>query len=173
MTAPGDNEGKTEAQSATSPSVLTRTLLGCLLGALALLCAVVLQPFVTALVWAAVLAYVTWPGYRVVRRLCRQRSTLAASLMTLLIALCCSDPSWLAILLQDQIGDAYQAVRSYGLAGGDALPAFLRKIPWLGDVIQRAVNRYAADPLLMRQLLVNWAQRSRTELLGLIGNVGP
>jgi predicted PurR-regulated permease PerM len=150
-----------------------RTLLAALLGALALLCAVILWPFLAALVWAVVLAYVTWPGYRLVRRLCGQRATLAAVLLTILVALGLIGPlSWLAVLLQIQVAEAYQSVLAYGTEGGAALPAFVRKIPWLGELLQRTFDHYASDPQLIRQLIVGWAQRSRTELLGVIGNVG-
>lgn len=173
MTIPAEVGKGTEAHSGAAPSLLTRTLLGCLLCALALLCAVILQPFLVAFMWAAVLAYVSWPGYRLVHRLCRQRATLAAALMTLLIALGLIGPvTWLAILLQDQLTDAYHAVLSFGTVGGITLPPFVRKIPWLGEAIQRAFERYTADPLLLRQSLVEWAQQSRTNLLSLIGNVG-
>ena len=173
MATPLETEPSREPRALSASSALTRTLLVCLLGALTLLCVVILQPFLTALVWAAVLAYITWPGYIGVRRLCRQRPTLAAALQTFLVALSLIGPFfWLAALLQDQVTDAYQALLTYRAEGGAMLPAFLRKIPWLGDVMQRAVDRYAADPLLIRQLLIDWAQRSRAELLGVIGNAG-
>ena len=140
---------------------------------MALLCAVILWPFLTALVWAVVLAYVTWPGYSLMCRLCGQRATLAAAVLTVLVALSLIGPlSWLALLLQIQAAEAYQAVLAYGTEGGATLPVFVRRIPWLGELMQRTFDQYAADPQLIRQLLIDWAQRSRTELLGVIGNVG-
>ena len=173
MTAPRESEERREFQATTSSLGLTRALLGGLLGALALLCAAILRPFLGPLAWAAVLTYVTWPGYRLVRRFCRDRATLAAALMTLFVALSLIAPFlWVALLLQDQVADVYQAMLSFGTASGGALPAFLGKIPWLGEALQRAFDRYAADPLLIRQLLIDWAQQSRAELLGVIGDVG-
>jgi predicted PurR-regulated permease PerM len=173
VTIPDTSWRGAEPQPGTTPPLFTRALLGCLLGALALLCVVILRPFLVALVWAAVLVYVSWPGYRLVRRLCRQRATLAAAVMTLLVALGLIGPfSWLAILLQDQLTDFYRAVVSFGTTYGMTLPPFVRKIPWLGEAMQRSFERYAADPLLLRQLLVEWAQQSRAELFSLIGNVG-
>lgn len=137
--------------SASSPMWLTRALLGCLLGALVLLCAVILKPFVIALVWAAILAYLTWPLLLRVRGLCRQRHTLAAAGLTPLVALGLIGPfSWLAVLLQDQLADAYQAAIVYGAASEHALPAFVKKVPWVGEAIERTFQRYAADPTLLR-----------------------
>ena len=60
------------------------------IGALVLLgvgCLVVLWPFLSALLWAAVLCFSTWPAYSWFERLLGGRRTLAALLMTLLIAL--------------------------------------------------------------------------------------
>jgi predicted PurR-regulated permease PerM len=159
--------------SASSPVWLTRALLGCLLGTLVLLCAVILRPFVIALVWAAILAYVTWPLLLRMRGLCRQRHTLAAAGLTLLVALGLIGPfSWLAFLLQDQLADAYQAAIAYCASPEHALPAFVKRIPWVGEAIERALQRYSADPALLRQFLIDWAQRSHAELLGLVGDVG-
>jgi predicted PurR-regulated permease PerM len=125
------------------------------------------------LVWAAIFGYVTWPAFRRVCKMCGDRRTLAAALMTFLVALCLILPIfWFALLLQKQVADAYQTVLSYQAAGGGAPPAFLREIPWVGELIQRAIDRYAADPLLVRQLLIDWAQQSRAELVGVIGAVG-
>ncbi|HSW52763.1 MAG TPA: hypothetical protein VLG93_06005, partial [Sulfuricaulis sp.] len=47
----------------------------------------VLSPFFAALAWAGILAYVTWPLYRRLKRRLAGRDTLAALLMTLVVAL--------------------------------------------------------------------------------------
>ena len=47
----------------------------------------VLQPFISAIVWAAVLAATTWPVFAWLRRRLAGRSGLAATLATLLILL--------------------------------------------------------------------------------------
>lgn len=57
--------------------------------------------------------------------------------MTLLVALAVVAPSsWLAVLLQDQLAEAYRAALSFGTAGGVTLPPFVRQIPWLGETVQ-------------------------------------
>ena len=56
--------------------------------ALALLgigCLLVLRPFLSAVVWAAILASTSWPAFLWMDRLVGARRTLAASLMTLLV----------------------------------------------------------------------------------------
>ena len=54
---------------------------------LALGCTVVLWPFLSSLMWAAVICFSTWPIYRRCERLLGGRRGLAAALMTLLVTL--------------------------------------------------------------------------------------
>jgi branched-subunit amino acid ABC-type transport system permease component len=75
-----------------------------LLAVLVVMCAIVLRPFLTPLLWAAIVAYTSWPLYRHVRRLCRGRSSVAALLMTALVSLVLVAPLiWLAMLLTDEV----------------------------------------------------------------------
>src|SRR5512132_2379021 len=50
-------------------------------------CVVVLRPFFSALLWAIILTYSTWPAYAWLERRLRYRPSLAALIMTLLLAL--------------------------------------------------------------------------------------
>ena len=156
----------------TTPAA-RRMLLGILLGALALLCGLVVHPFFVPITWAMIVGYASWPAYRLLRRVCHGRHTLAATLMTVLVVLILVVPLiWLAVLLQDEVSAAYQEILSYWTSSSNLMPPFLHTIPWFGDAIQQALDRYAADPLLIRQLLIDWVQRFRTELLGVVGDVG-
>lgn len=153
--------------------VVRRILLGALLGALALFCVVVIGPLIVPITWAAILAYTSWPAYRFLRRACGERRQVAALLMTLLVAVTLIVPMcWIAVLLQDEVTTSRQALLAYRTGGPSALPAFLASLPWLGDKIQPAFDRYATDPLMIRQLLLDWAEGSRAQLLELAGNVG-
>ena len=152
---------------------LRRVLLGLLLGMLAIVCAVVLQPFAIPMIWAGILAYTTWPAYRHVRRMCHERRTPAALLMTSLVALVLIAPLfWLAILLQDEIAVAYEEMLALRADRMRPLAPFLHNIPWLGDAARRVIERYASDPSLVRQLLLDSVQRFRIELFGIAGGVG-
>jgi len=151
-----------------TPIAVSRVLLGALLGALAVLCVVVLGPFIVPIGWAAALAYTSWPAYRVVQRFCRGRHTLAATVMTTVVVLVLTGPLLsLAVLLQGEIVAAYQAAQAYQADGTRTLPAFVRGIPWLGELAQR----YADEPALIKKLIIDWAQRSRPELLGIAGTI--
>lgn len=142
-------------------------LLGILLGALALLCIAVLKPFIIPMVWAGILAYTSWPALRLIDRLCRHRPVPAALVMTTLVAVVLIVPLLaLAVLLQNEVTAVYQALLAYRSQGTLTLPTALRAIPWLGDLLQKALDRYLGDPLLIRQLIIDWAQNSQGVLLG-------
>jgi predicted PurR-regulated permease PerM len=158
--------------SATPPAV-RRLLLGLLLGALAVLCGVVLRPFIVPVIWAAIMAYTTWPAHRQVLRLCRQRYGPAALVTTVIVALVLLVPLvWLALLVPDEVTAAMRTMRSYQPGEAIRLPALVRAIPWLGDAVQQLLDRYLADPGSLRQLLGAWGQQYRSELLGVVGDVG-
>ncbi|MCU0913381.1 MAG: AI-2E family transporter [Planctomycetes bacterium] len=53
-----------------------------LIGAVVVGCGFVLRPFVSAILWAAILCFATWPLYELFLRWFRGRRTLAAGLMT-------------------------------------------------------------------------------------------
>jgi predicted PurR-regulated permease PerM len=149
-----------------------RLLLGSLLGVLAFLCLVVLRPFVVPVTWAAILAYTSWPPYRLLRRACGERHWLAAALMTLLAAVILIVPlCWVAVLLENEVAVARQALLTYRTGGGGTLSPLLRSLPWVGERIQPAFDRYAADPGMVRQLLLDWADGSHAQLLDLAGSV--
>src|SRR5262249_53924970 len=59
---------------------------GILLLILAAGCFVVLRPFLSAVLWAAILAYSTWPIYRHLHASLPRLETLTAALMTLAVA---------------------------------------------------------------------------------------
>ena len=144
-----------------------------LLAVLVVLCAIVLRPFLTPLLWAAIVAYASWPLFRHVRGLCRGRTSVAALLMTALVSIVLVVPLiGLAVLMTDEVARAYQSLVAYRAAGTMVLPAFVRGIPWFGDAIQQSFDRYLADPLLIRNVLMDWAQRLHVELLALASSIG-
>ena len=75
-----------------------------LMAVVAIGCFMVLQPFLTAILLAAVIAVVTWPLFRRLRASLRQSSGAAATLMVLLIVVGFLIPmSFLLVALAQQI----------------------------------------------------------------------
>ena len=122
-------------------SLLRRSLLSLTLGALVFLCVLVLRPFLAPILWAAILAYLSWPLYRRFRGPFRKFSTVAASLMTLLVVTVAIVPLfWLLVLIQHEVVDAYRSFTAYLSQGPQVLPAVIRDFPWLGSWVQDELN---------------------------------
>ena len=157
--------------------VFKRALLGILVGALVVLCVLVLRPFIAPILWAAILAYVTWPLYDRLRLPFRRFNTAAASVMTLLVVAMAIVPlSWLLVLMQRELIDAYRIFNTYVSQGSHTLPQAIRDTPWIGAWLQDRLDRYAGDPSAVgREIaagLQDWSGALRALLSGLGRNLG-
>jgi len=96
-------------------------------------CIVVLYPFVSALLWAVILCFVTWPTFLWGVRLLGGRRTLAATLMALLVAVLLVAPFVaVGLSLADNVSHL-TGVISRGLEHGPPdLPAWVTDIPLVG-----------------------------------------
>lgn len=161
------------AGSEASSPLLRRTLFGILLGVLAVLCLWVLRPFLSSILWAAILAYVTWPPYS---RLCiplRNSRTTAASIMTLLVSSVLVLPLlWLVVLVQHELLDACRDFATYISQGQRPLPSTIRDLPWLGDWLQQSFDHYSSDPAALGREFPGWLQRWGGQLASLLGDLG-
>jgi predicted PurR-regulated permease PerM len=100
-------------------------------------CWLVLRPFVTAILFAAVVCVSTWPLYARLLRGLKGRSGWAALVMTLSLMLVVILPMALvAYNLADDVTAAYVAARQTIAAGLPEPPAWLIRLPWVGGVIE-------------------------------------
>lgn len=94
----------------------------------------VMAPFISALLWGAILAYASWPLMRLLTRLLGGRETLAASVLTVVWMLLVALPLvWLGFNLADHIRDATVFVRDVQVDGLPDAPAWLGSIPFVGE----------------------------------------
>ncbi len=150
-----------------------RILLGALLGLLLTGCLVILKPFLAPIIWAAILAYVTWPVYRRARTPLGRLNGTAAFLMTLLVSCAVVLPFiWLLVLLQDEFVRAYRLFTDFLSQGPHTLPPALRNIPWLGARLQEGLDRYATDPTALGREFVGWLQGWASHLPDVLGSIG-
>ena len=151
---------------------LRRLVVASLLAGVFLLVVLVLQPFVVPLLWSAILAYVTWPAYRGLRRRLGGRAGLAAGIMTLLISAAIILPIiWIVSLVQTEAVHAYQSFNAL-LARGVNLPPELLAIPGLGAWLHDTIAHAAADPSALGAQLQQLFDRSFGEVGVLVGGVG-
>ncbi len=154
-------------------SITRRVILALLLGALFVLGYMVLGWFIAPAVWAAILAYVTWPAYARLRKLLRNHAMSSAIVMTLLLTTAFVLPLlWLIFLLQGEFVIAYQAASAYMAEGPHKLPDFIAHLPWIGERLQDLINEFTNDPAALRSQLSSLAHQWSGELGNLIGGVG-
>src|SRR5437763_236368 len=110
---------------------LRRLIAAVVLAGLVVLGFRVLEPFVVPLVWACILAFVSWPAHERLLRLCRGRSTVASLLTTTAVSLAVIAPlAWLAVVLRIELIRAYHETQAllaglgYWIAGATS-PVFL------------------------------------------------
>jgi predicted PurR-regulated permease PerM len=97
-------------------------------------CLLVLRPFVSALLWAVVLCFSTWPVYRRLLHLLRDRRTLAALLTTLALILVVLLPFVIiGAAVSDDVRDLTSAVQQWTDTGPPPPPSWLGRVPLVGE----------------------------------------
>jgi predicted PurR-regulated permease PerM len=105
----------------------------------------VLQPFLSALLVAGVLAIATWPLYRRLHDSLGKRATWSAALMMLLILVLVVIPiAFLTAAATDQLPGLFATVKTW-FAGGLHVPEQLRSIPVVGDRIYDQLTLLVGD----------------------------
>jgi predicted PurR-regulated permease PerM len=152
---------------------LRRPLLGLLGAGLTLLCLWVLAPFLASIIWATILAYVSWPAYRLVRRPFGRSATAAALVMILLVTCLLVVPLLcLLLLLRNELLGSFKAIAASLSQGAHVLAVGARQIPWLGPLLQDQFNRYLADPTVLVRESLTVLQTWLGALAGVLGGLG-
>lgn len=93
----------------------------------------VLLPFWSALVWAAVLAFASWPLMRLLTQLLRGREAAAAGLLTFCwIVLVALPLIWLGFGLVDRVREGVELVKNLQVSGLPPPPAWMSRVPLVG-----------------------------------------
>jgi predicted PurR-regulated permease PerM len=109
-------------------------------------CIVVLYPFVSALLWAVILCFVTWPTFLWSVRLLGGRRTLAATLMALLVAALLVVPLVaVGLSLADNVSHLTATVSRVLEHGLPDPPAWVANIPLVGDRLHTAWQALTHD----------------------------
>ena len=99
-------------------------------------CYFILHPFLSAVLFAAVVCSATWPLYLRLRQLLWGRRGLAALVMTLLLIVLVIGPTVvLAVNLADDASALVETVKAMLKGGPIQPPAWLRDIPLAGDLL--------------------------------------
>ncbi|HPN83830.1 MAG TPA: AI-2E family transporter [Victivallales bacterium] len=109
-------------------------------------CIAVIRPFISALLWAGIICYTTWPAYVWLKKFTGGSDATSAAIMTFLIALIMLMPFvMVAVTLAEnlsKINDIVDALRSDVFP---LIPIWLEKIPKAGPNLVDYWNSFAAD----------------------------
>ncbi len=119
----------------------------------------VLKYFIVPVVWAAIIAYMTWPLYQSIQRRCGSRPTLSATLMISLVVLIIGIPLTFAIfMLQHEGRNLYYELQKQVFSGHLNVPQFVRDLPIIGKEISRTLKEINSDPNSIVQTISLWLQ---------------
>lgn len=114
---------------------------------------IVLSPFLLAILWAAILAVVTWPVHENILNRTGHRHGIAAAASTTLVLLLLVGPMTLLLVFLSQ--DIY-AITTYLIDAdtyGKAPPQVLYKMPIVSDWLVQYWNKYLASPKQLSSIL--------------------
>jgi len=141
-------------------------------GGLALLAATlfVLQPFLVSMVWAGILAYVTWPLFRAVRRYTK-RPRLSAGIFTAIVALGVGIPvAWVLVALASEATHLVGVVRQW-LDAGAPFPDWIMARPWLAERLQALRSESVIEPTQVLKYVTQYGSQASGQLAAIAGGL--
>jgi predicted PurR-regulated permease PerM len=123
------------------------------IGAIVIGCGIILKSFASAIIWAAILCFATWPAYEFLLKKLRGRRNLAAGLMTLALIIVLLTPFVIvAISFTDSIQAALTWLGNLKQTGIPPLPQWVANLPLVGDNLSEYWLDFSenAGPLLER-----------------------
>ncbi len=155
--------------------IAERLLMGLLIGGIALGCGLVLYPFFSAVLWAAILVYTTWPAFFWIRHNLRLPNGVTALIMVLLSALVIVLPLGLAIPGGTADVKALRVSLEAWMAAVPPAPHWLYSVPLAGGALTDTWNAWAADLSSMTAFFTPYlgifAERGLSLLLGVAGGL--
>jgi predicted PurR-regulated permease PerM len=109
-------------------------------------CFFVLRPFISALLWALILSFSTWPVYKWWVDILKGKKTLAATIMTLLLAAVFVIPLLvIGLSFADEATNLITRIRQTLETGLPPLPQWIDKLPFFGADIHERWEIWRAD----------------------------
>ncbi len=138
----------------TPPNRIEQTMTLAVLATLIAGCFLVLRPFLTAVMWAVVLAVTTWPVFTRMKRWLGGHGSMAGGLLTLVIAIVALAPFVIVgVTLADNFERLADFARQAVDRGPPEPPAWVVEIPLVGQRLQAYWGDLAHDtPRLLTEL---------------------
>ncbi len=137
-----------------------------LIGAIVVGCGFVLRPFVSSILWAAVLCFATWPLHERLLKLLRGRRNLAAAVMAIVLLLVLFIPFFIVSLtFTDSIRTAVEWLNVRRQAGLPPLPQWVKNMPLVGAAIGTYWDKLATNAVPVMDRLKPFLQDAGLWLL--------
>ncbi len=150
-----------------------RILMMLLLGGVAIGCTLVLYPFFSAILWAAILTYTTWPMFEWCRRTLKLGSRATSLLMVVAMTVLVVLPLALAVPSNradvDELRAQITAALQYGLPEP---PAWINSVPLIGPSVAEQWSQWAEDLSSMVAFFQPYFGMAGEVLLGMLLGVG-
>ena len=131
---------------------------------------VVVQPFVVSVIWAGILAYVTWPLYRAAVR-ATKRPRVVAGLFTMLVALGIGIPvASVLVALAGEVTHSIGVVRGW-LDAGAPFPDWVMARPWLAERLTKVRAESVIEPTAVLQYVTRYASQVSGQLAAVAGSL--
>ena len=129
-------------------------------------CAIVLKPFIVAILWAAILCFATWPIYELLLKWLKGRRTLASLIMTILIVVVIFLPFFMVgLTFTESVQSAMQWLESHKQDALFTPPVWIQKIPLVGQRLFSYLSKLASDVDPAIQSIRPWILKAGVWLL--------
>jgi predicted PurR-regulated permease PerM len=136
-------------------------------------CFVVLRPFIAALLWATILSISTWPAFRRLERAFGGRTTLAAAVMTVLLAIALLAPiGLLGTSLADNFAKLASTIVDSIEHGPPPPPPWLDEVPVIGPELAGSWHYFADDSTRFADTVREYVGPATQWLLGVGTKLG-
>lgn len=151
-------------EQAIGLSVLIAVVVGCF---------VVLKPFLPALLWSTILSISTWPAFRWLEKKLGGRTSLAAAIMSIVLAVGFLVPlSILGSSIAENFAKLAFNVLSTFENGPPPPPEWVGQLPVIGDELTKLWQSYANDTTHFADAVREYVKPATDFLIGVGGKIG-
>lgn len=136
-------------------------------------CLVILMPFFPAILLSTIFTLATWPAFEWLQARLAQKTALAASLMTLLLAACFIAP--LVIIgtsIADNYGKIYSGILNFLQGDSKSTAESLASVKYIGPYLEKIWEMFLTDKERMTETLKEYAKPTSQVLLRLGSTIG-
>jgi len=130
-------------------------------------CFLILLPFLSATLWAAILCFATWPLFSRLKSMLNDRGTLAAVLAILtLSAIIIAPAAYLVTKLSDNINEITVATQKLIHEGPPTAPAWVASLPFIGSRLNAYWTLMSENSSARLAEIAKWLPKLQQLLLG-------